>query len=323
MRILLADDSATLRKAVAAVLQAEGHEITEAVDGVEAITRFAASRPDLVILDADMPRLGGHVVCRLLKEDAATAAVPVLMLTGRDQASDEYWSDRSGADGYLVKQRVHDELIATVNALEARRALSELSAGGEPPGEAIDDHGVLIRVCEMLENELAEATMLHELVSLVLEPATPSETARDVAELVARFVGADGVAIASLRERIIRAWLAAPATPDAARDFEDRVAEEVRRAGAAEELDFVRTDSHAPDVEGIASWAAWESTPVRSATTTSAVVVVASVRPVTHRDELRRVVRSVAPTAAAVVRAAVDRAVARQAKAAEALRSLA
>lgn len=323
MNILLADDSPTLRRAVASLLESEGHRVIEAGDGVEAIVEFSSRRPDLVIVDADMPRLGGHAVCRLLKEDPSTAAVPVLMLTGRDQASDEYWSDRSGADGYMVKQQASEDLVATVNTLAASRTPAELSTEAAVDTSGDSDYGILVRVCEMLERELAEATMLHELVSLVLRPGTPDETAQDVARLVARFMGAEAVAIASLQERVARVWIAKPPAPQAVREFEAKLADDLAGVGAGQGFRYIRVDDHGEAGGGLDTWRTWETTPVRSASGTTALAVVASSRESMHHDVLRRVLRSVAPTAAAVVGASVDRAAARYAEAAELLRSLA
>ena len=114
MRILLADDSAVIRVAVSSLLAREGHEVIVAEDGVEAIQRFYENPPGLVLLDIQMPKVSGYLVCRLIKEDWSVANIPVLMLTARDTAEDRYWADKSGADGYLTKENLGEGLLGAI-----------------------------------------------------------------------------------------------------------------------------------------------------------------------------------------------------------------
>ena len=76
MKVLVADDSAVLRAAVTKLLEGDGYEVVVAEDGVDAITKFYEEQPDLVLLDVQMPKLNGYVVCRLLKEDPIAASIP-------------------------------------------------------------------------------------------------------------------------------------------------------------------------------------------------------------------------------------------------------
>ncbi|MDH3425691.1 MAG: response regulator, partial [Acidimicrobiia bacterium] len=114
MKVLVADDSPVMRTAVAKLLEPEGYEVVLAEDGVDAITRFYEEAPDLVLLDIQMPKLNGYVVCRLIKEDPASAGIPVMILTVRDSAEDRYWGVKSGADGYLTKDRLGEEVVHAV-----------------------------------------------------------------------------------------------------------------------------------------------------------------------------------------------------------------
>ena len=81
MKILIADDSPVLRMAVTKLLEPEGYTVVAAEDGVEGIEKFYEEKPDLVLLDVQMPKLNGYVVCRLIKEDPTAAGIPVLILT--------------------------------------------------------------------------------------------------------------------------------------------------------------------------------------------------------------------------------------------------
>jgi PAS domain S-box-containing protein len=132
-RVLVVDDSRDFRRLLAAVLHRAGLHVLEAGSGEEAL-RLARVRPDLVLLDVELPDLSGIEVCRRLRGDPATAAVPVVMLSSGLSLDDE---DRArgfdvGADGYLKKPVGATELIATVQALLERREAREEAGSGRP-----------------------------------------------------------------------------------------------------------------------------------------------------------------------------------------------
>ncbi len=104
MKILVADDSPVIRTAVSVILNEAGFEVVTAEDGIDTIQKFYAERPDLLVLDIQMPKMTGYMAARLLKEDWSVAHVPILILTAHDSAEDRYWADKSGADGYLTKE---------------------------------------------------------------------------------------------------------------------------------------------------------------------------------------------------------------------------
>src|SRR3989442_14767203 len=113
-KILVADDSPTLQRVVQSVLTREGYEVILAPDGVDAIRKFYAERPDLVLCDIQMPKMNGYLVCRLLKEDWTAAGVPLIMLTSHDAAGDRYWGYKTGADAYLTKDFDARQLVEAV-----------------------------------------------------------------------------------------------------------------------------------------------------------------------------------------------------------------
>ncbi len=88
MKILIAEDSSTVRRLVAARLRADGYEVTEAADGEEALEHARADHPDLLVLDKVMPKLDGFEVVRALREDPATRGIPIVMLTERTSEED-------------------------------------------------------------------------------------------------------------------------------------------------------------------------------------------------------------------------------------------
>ncbi|MFD0690176.1 response regulator transcription factor [Actinomadura fibrosa] len=121
-RILIVDDEPAVRESLSSSLQFEGYEVAEAADGVTALERVEAERPDLVVLDVLMPRMDGLTTCRRLR--ALGATMPVLMLTARDMVGDRVTGLDAGADDYLAKPFELDELLARVRALLRRVTLA-------------------------------------------------------------------------------------------------------------------------------------------------------------------------------------------------------
>ena len=122
-RILLVDDDVAKRYTIARTLVRAGFVVEEADSGSEAL-RLVASLPDLVILDVKLPDIDGFEVCRRIKSDPASAAIPVLHIsTTFVDIEDKVHGLDSGADGYLTNVAEPMELVATVRALlRARRA---------------------------------------------------------------------------------------------------------------------------------------------------------------------------------------------------------
>jgi two-component system KDP operon response regulator KdpE len=123
-RVLVVDDEQELRRAVGRALVARGYQVEMATDGQEALPIAQAFQPDLVVLDLNLPALDGLAVCRLLREQSA---VPILVLSVRDDDTDKVAALDLGADDYLTKPFSVEELMARVRAL-LRRA----SAQGAP-----------------------------------------------------------------------------------------------------------------------------------------------------------------------------------------------
>lgn len=109
-RILLAEDDRFLRKAAEAALRNRGYTVLIAVDGEEAVQRARSEAPDVILLDLIMPKLQGFEVLRALKEDAVTAAIPVIVLSNLGQEHDVQEALGLGAVAYFVKANLslHD-----------------------------------------------------------------------------------------------------------------------------------------------------------------------------------------------------------------------
>jgi DNA-binding response OmpR family regulator len=127
--ILVVDDETTLRETLVEALELEGYRAVPAADGREAIVRFRAEQPDLVLLDLMLPELSGVEVCRILR---AESAVPIIMLTARDGEVDKVVGLELGADDYVTKPFSFRELTARIRAI-FRRAEGAAAAGTQPP----------------------------------------------------------------------------------------------------------------------------------------------------------------------------------------------
>lgn len=115
--ILVADDDRGILDLVAFKLGAAGHEMITATDGATALTEARRAVPDVVVLGLAMPGMSGLDVCRELRADAVTTAIPVLLLTTRGQESDGEAGLDVGADDYLVKPFSPRELQTRVTAM--------------------------------------------------------------------------------------------------------------------------------------------------------------------------------------------------------------
>lgn len=133
MHILVVDDDQGVRDSLARSLQYTGYEVSTAADGVEALAKLAAGRPDAVIMDVMMPRLDGLETTRMLRSNGND--VPILVLTARDSVNDRVDGLDAGGDDYMAKPFALDELMARIRALVRRAGTSGESDGS--PGESL------------------------------------------------------------------------------------------------------------------------------------------------------------------------------------------
>jgi twitching motility two-component system response regulator PilH len=116
-RILVVDDSPTEIVVFKKILEKQGYQILVAKDGQEGVDMARQELPDLILMDVVMPVLNGFQATRLLKNDEATARIPVIMVTTKDQQTDINWGMRQGATEYMVKPVAPAELLSRIRAL--------------------------------------------------------------------------------------------------------------------------------------------------------------------------------------------------------------
>ncbi|MEX1296327.1 MAG: response regulator transcription factor [Candidatus Limnocylindrales bacterium] len=131
--ILVVDDEPTLRETLAEALEQDGLEVVTAADGREALERFRAARPDLMLLDLMLPQVSGIDVCRIVRRESS---LPIIMLTAKDGEIDKVVGLELGADDYVTKPFSLRELMARIRA-----QLRRLDAAPEAAEGAVRERG--------------------------------------------------------------------------------------------------------------------------------------------------------------------------------------
>src|SRR5262249_34893104 len=138
--ILIVEDDPDIAALVARYLDKAGFHTTHVATGREALQAIAAGRPDVLVLDVMLPNIDGLEICRILRAHAATATLPIIMLTARAEESERIVGLEIGADDYLAKPFSPGELVARVRAL-LRRAMR--TSGAQPASGATLTYGPL------------------------------------------------------------------------------------------------------------------------------------------------------------------------------------
>ncbi len=131
--VLVVEDDKNIRDLLQMYLEKEGYAVTTAVDGGEALVKFRAIHPDLVLLDVMMPVMDGWAVCKAIRAEDQT---PVIMLTAKSETSDKVAGLKSGADDYITKPFEMREVLARIEAVLRR---SNHIVAGPPPRRLVFD----------------------------------------------------------------------------------------------------------------------------------------------------------------------------------------
>ncbi len=116
LKVMVIDDSNTIRKSAEIFLVQAGCQVVLAEDGFDALAKIADHQPDLVFCDILMPRLDGYQTCALIKKNPRFASTPVVMLSSKDGLFDRARGRMVGSDEYLTKPFTKDSLLNTVAA---------------------------------------------------------------------------------------------------------------------------------------------------------------------------------------------------------------
>ncbi|TJY61994.1 response regulator [Sinimarinibacterium sp. CAU 1509] len=119
-RVMIVDDSPTDVQNLRTMLQKAGHSVLEATTGQDAIERVRVEKPEVVIMDVVMPGVNGFQATRSLSKDPATAHIPVIVVSSKNQETDRVWALRQGAREYLVKPVREADLLAKINSVLGR-----------------------------------------------------------------------------------------------------------------------------------------------------------------------------------------------------------
>ncbi|MBA4340771.1 MAG: two-component system response regulator [Methylibium sp.] len=113
-KVLVIDDSNTIRRSAEIFLKQGGHEVVLAEDGFDALAKLSDYKPDLVFCDILMPRLDGYQTCAIIKRNPVFASVPVIMLSSKDGLFDKARGRMVGSQDYLTKPFTKDQLLQAV-----------------------------------------------------------------------------------------------------------------------------------------------------------------------------------------------------------------
>ena len=116
LKVLVVDDSKTIRRTAETLLTKEGCEVYTAVDGFDALSKVADHHPDIIFVDIMMPRLDGYQTCALIKHNKVFKTTPVIMLSSKDGLFDRARGRIVGSEQYLTKPFTRDELLSAIGA---------------------------------------------------------------------------------------------------------------------------------------------------------------------------------------------------------------
>jgi twitching motility two-component system response regulator PilG len=116
LKILVIDDSKTIRRTAETLLAKEGCQVFTAVDGFDALSKIADHRPDIIFVDIMMPRLDGYQTCSLIKHNKTFKDTPVIMLSSKDGLFDRARGRLVGSEQYLTKPFTKDELLGAIHS---------------------------------------------------------------------------------------------------------------------------------------------------------------------------------------------------------------
>ena len=117
VKVMVIDDSKTIRRTAETLLTKEGFEVITATDGFDALSKIADTKPSIIFVDIMMPRLDGYQTCALIKNNSDFKSTPVVMLSSKDGLFDKAKGRIVGSDQYLTKPFSREELLGAIKSL--------------------------------------------------------------------------------------------------------------------------------------------------------------------------------------------------------------
>jgi twitching motility two-component system response regulator PilG len=141
LKVMVIDDSLTIRRSAEIFLAQAGCRVILAEDGFDALAKITDHQPDIIFVDILMPRLDGYQTCSLIKKNARFAQTPVIMLSSRDGLFDRARGRMAGSDEYLTKPFTREALLKAIAELRSRTQASGAAAGHDAANGADDRAG--------------------------------------------------------------------------------------------------------------------------------------------------------------------------------------
>jgi twitching motility two-component system response regulator PilH len=111
-KVLIVDDTQADRSSLERIVSDAGHQVVLAMSGAQAIERAKRDKPDLILMDVNMPEIDGFAATRMLKADDETKHIPIVFVSGKNQKADVAWGQMLGARGYVTKPYSREQILA-------------------------------------------------------------------------------------------------------------------------------------------------------------------------------------------------------------------
>lgn len=183
-KILLAENPETSDGSVRGLLERHETEIVACANGIDAVRKIYARKPDLIVLDVHLRGMNGHQCARVLKQDPLVRDIPILHVAASGSALDRYWSKVCRADGYLKTPVTEKAWEAALGELvfrkkPARRIISHFNVIPE-----LEDHAILMMATTLLEQDLLRANILNEINMMDTWETSPADLVRALMTII-------------------------------------------------------------------------------------------------------------------------------------------
>jgi class 3 adenylate cyclase/CheY-like chemotaxis protein len=184
-QILVVDDSPFVRRHISSILRKAGYKVLTAPNGVSGAEKALSKIPDLIVSDVEMPRMNGYQMCRLLKNSAATASIPILICTTLDEARNRFWAKKTGADGYIVKGFSEPELLKAVTE-NLTKTENQTNRQAVTTTEKVKD--IVGEVNKILDEKLFDITVINEIRNLAEQNKSSCNLIKSLLQLLSELI---------------------------------------------------------------------------------------------------------------------------------------